>query len=65
MCNLLLGGSSLGHGVEGGTVLEPLDLGSVEGVGQRDLEGLVTVLGVDNHGDGLSDGELGGEDIDL
>ena len=66
MCSLLLIHLSpgLGHGVEGAAVLEPLNLGLVEGVRQLDLE-LRAILGVDDHGDGLADGELGGEDVDL
>lgn len=55
---------SLGHGVQSATVLEPLNLAGVEGVGQLDLEGLA-ILGLDDHGDGLAGGELGGLDVDL
>lgn len=55
---------SLGHGVEGTTVLEPLDLGLVEGVLELNIVGLA-ILGVDDHGDGLADSELGAEDINL
>lgn len=60
---LLLGG--LGHGVEGRTVLEPLNLGLVEGVGQRDLERGAAIGGVDNHGERLANLELGAEKVDL
>jgi len=60
---LLLGG--LGHGVEGRAVLEPLNLGLVEGVGQRDLERGAAIGGVDNHGEGLANLELGAEKVDL
>ena len=54
----------LGHGVEGRAVLEPLNLGLVEGVRELDLE-VLAVLGVDLHGDGLANGELSAEDVDL
>jgi hypothetical protein len=54
----------LGHGVEGRAVLEPLDLTLVEGVRELDVEGLA-VLGVDPHGHGLANGELGAEKVDL
>jgi hypothetical protein len=54
----------LGHRVQGASVLEPLNLRLVEGVVQLDLERLA-VLGVDDHGDGLANGQLGAEDIDL
>ena len=60
--SLVLGG--LGHGVKSRAVLEPLDLSIVEGVGQRDLEGLAAIGGVDNEGKGLARLELGAEDID-
>ena len=54
----------LGHGVQGTAVLEPLDLGIVEGVRELDLKG-GAILGVNDHGDRLSDGELSAEDVDL
>ena len=54
----------LGHGVEGRAVLEPLNLGLVEGVRELDLE-VLAVLGVDLHGDWLANGELSAEDVDL
>ena len=60
--NLLLG--SLGHGVEGTAVLEPLNLGLVEGVLELNLV-VLAILGVDDHGDGLADSELGAEDVNL
>ena len=56
--------SRLGHGVQSAAVLEPLNLGLVVRVLELDLEGLA-VLGVDDHGDGLANGQLGGEDVDL
>ena len=55
----------LSHGVEGRAVLEPLDLALVEGVRELDVEGLVTVGGVNNQGDGLANSELGSLDVDL
>ena len=55
----------LGHGVKGGTVLEPLDLALVKGVRELDVEGLVAVGRVDNECDGLADGELSSLDVDL
>ncbi|KAI6755925.1 hypothetical protein HG531_005031 [Fusarium graminearum] len=61
--SLVLG--SLRHGVEGGAVLEPLDLGFVEGVREGHLEGLAAIGRVDNEGEGLANLELGAEDIDL
>lgn len=54
----------LGHGVEGRAVLEPLNLGLVEGVVELDVE-VLAVLGVDTHGDGLANGELSAEDVNL
>lgn len=53
-----------GHGVEGRTVLEPLDLGLVEGVVELDVEGLA-ILGVDAESHGLADLELGAEQVNL
>lgn len=55
---------SLGHGVQGTAVLEPLDLASVEGVGQLNVEGLA-ILGLDNEGDGLAGCELSALDVNL
>lgn len=55
---------SLGHGVQGTTVLEPLDLASVEGVGQLNVEGFA-ILGMDNEGDGLAGCELSALDVNL
>lgn len=55
---------SLGHGVQGAAVLEPLDLTSVESVGQLDVERLA-ILGLDNQGNGLAGLELGALDVDL
>lgn len=54
----------LGHGVESGTVLEPLNLGLVEGVREGDLESL-TVGGLDTESDGLANSKLSAEDVDL
>lgn len=59
---LLLGG--LGHGVQGAAVLEPLDLGFVEGVEELDLV-VLAILGVDDHGDGLANGKLSAENVNL
>lgn len=53
----------LGHGVKGAAVLEPLELGLVEGVGELDVEGLAAVLGVDAEGHWLADGELGAHEV--
>jgi hypothetical protein len=47
-----------GHGVEGATVLEPLDLALVEGVRKLDLEILATVGGVNNLRSTLSLGPI-------
>ena len=52
------------HGVEGGSILEPLNLGLVEGVAELDVEG-GTVLGVDTQSDGLANLELSAEEVDL
>lgn len=52
------------HGVQGGTVSEPLNLGVVEGVVELDVEGLA-LLGVDTEGDRLANGELGAEQVNL
>jgi hypothetical protein len=60
---LLLG--SLGHGVQGTSVLEPLNLALVEGVRQLDVERLATVGGVDNHGEGLLNSKLSALEVDL
>jgi hypothetical protein len=57
----LFGG--LGHGVKGRAVLEPLNLTLVEGVRERDVEGLAAISGVDNKGDGLANGELSALDV--
>lgn len=54
----------LGHGVQGAAVLEPVDLAGVEGVGQGDVES-GTALGVHAQGQGLANGQLGAQDIDL
>lgn len=54
----------LGHGVQGTAVLEPLDLASVEGVGQLDVERLA-ILGLDDQGNGLAGLELGALDVNL
>lgn len=54
----------LGHGVQGTAVLEPLNLASVEGVGQLDVERLA-ILGLDNEGDGLAGFELGALNVNL
>lgn len=54
----------LGHGVQGASVLEPLNLGLVEGLQQLDLKG-AALLRVDNHGKGLSNGELGARNVNL
>lgn len=57
--------AGLSHGVQGGTVLEPLHLALVEGMRELDVKGLVAVGGLDHHGDGLADGELSALDVDL
>lgn len=64
LCVVHLFGVSLGHGVQGTAVLEPLDLASVEGVGQLDVERLA-ILGLDNECDGLAGGELSALDVNL
>lgn len=55
----------LGHGVKSRAVLEPLDLTLVESVRELDVEGLVTIGGVNDQGDGLADSELSSLDVDL
>lgn len=52
------------HSVKSTAILEPLNLGLVEGVLQRNLERLA-VLGVNDHGDGLANSKLGSENVDL
>lgn len=59
--HLLLG--VLGHGVESATVLEPLDLALVEGVRERDVEGLAAIGGVDSKREWLADSKLSGGQI--
>lgn len=54
----------LGHGVERGAVLEPLDLALVESVGELDVERLA-VLWLDDQGDRLAGRELRALDVDL
>ena len=54
----------LRHGVERAAVLEPLDLASVEGVLQLDLESLA-ILGVHSHGDGLAGLESSAVEVNL
>ena len=54
----------LGHCVKGAAVLEPLDLGFVEGVVKLDLEG-ITVLGVHFQCHGLANSELSAEKVNL
>lgn len=54
----------LGHGVQGTSVLEPLDLGLVEGVQKLDLEGF-SILGVNDHREGLANGKFCAEDVNL
>ena len=52
------------HGVEGGSILEPLNLGLVEGVAELDVEGGTTILGVDTEGHGLANLDLSAEEVD-
>lgn len=54
----------LGHGVECTAILEPLNLGLVEGVLEFDVECLA-VLRVNNHGNRLANCEFGREDVNL
>lgn len=54
----------LGHCVQGASVLEPLNLGLVEGLLKLDFEG-ATVLGVDSHDKRLANGELSAGNINL
>lgn len=60
----LLGVVSLGHGVKGTSVLEPLDLRRVVGVCQLDLESL-TLLWVNLHSHWLADGDVGADEVNL
>lgn len=53
----------LGHGVQGASVLEPLDLRLVEGVGERDVERLA-ILGMDTKSHGFSNSKLGAHQVD-
>jgi hypothetical protein len=55
----------LSHGVKGGAVVEPLNLTGVEGVRERNVEGGVTVGGVNTEGHGLANLELSAEKVDL
>lgn len=55
----------LGHGVEGAAVLEPRNLALVEGVRELDVESVAAIGGVNDEGHGLSNGQLGGEKVDL
>jgi len=54
----------LGHSVKGRSILEPLDLRLIVGVGQFNLEGL-TILGVNAHSHGLTHSKLSGEKVNL
>ena len=56
--------SRLGHRVQRASVLEPLDLGLVEGVVQLDLEGLA-VLGVHRHRHRLANGKFRASEVNL
>ena len=60
---LLLLGRLASHGVKSGSIVEPLELGLVEGVAQRNVVGS-TVLGVDTESHRLSDSHLSAEEID-
>jgi hypothetical protein len=64
-CLVLVLVVGLGHGVQGATVLEPLDLWLVEGVGELNLESSISVGWVDSHGQWLADSELGLEEVNL
>lgn len=54
----------LSHGIQCAAVLEPLDLRSIVGVGELDLERL-TILWVNLHGQWLSNFKLGAQQVDL
>lgn len=54
----------LGHGVQGASVLEPLNLCLVESLLQLDFERLA-VLGVNSHDKRLSNGELSAGNVNL
>ena len=56
--------SRLGHRVQRSSVLEPLDLGLVEGVVQLDLEGQA-ILGVHGHRHRLANGKFCAGEVDL
>ena len=56
--------SRLGHRVQRASVLEPLDLGLVEGVVQLDLEGQA-ILGVHGHRHRLANGKFCAGEVDL
>ena len=60
---LLLLGRLASHGVKSGSIVEPLELGLVEGVAQRNVVGS-TVLGVDTESHRLADSHLSAEEID-
>lgn len=62
--SMRLCGVGLGHGVKSRSVLEPLDLWSVEGVCEWDGESLA-VLWVDSHGEWLANSELSAGEVDL
>lgn len=54
--------SALRHGVQCTSILEPLDLGLVESVGELDIV-RGTILGVNTESDGLADSELSAEQV--
>lgn len=64
LVNSRLCGGVLGHGVQGTAILEPLDLGLVEGVLELDLE-VLALLRVDDHSEGLANRQLSGKDVNL
>lgn len=55
----------LSHGIQCAAVLEPLDLRSVVGVCELDLERLTTILWVNPHGQWLSNFKLCAQQVDL
>ena len=60
--NLVLLSRLASHGVEGRAIVEPLNLGLIEGVAQLNVVGLA-VLGVDTESHGLANRELSAEQV--
>jgi hypothetical protein len=53
----------LGHGVEGATVLEPLNLSGIESVCKLDVKGLAAIGWVNNESNVLANSEFRGKNV--